>query len=272
MGNRVLCDPGKVSPPATPWTCNAMRGMLGGYSNLEQQADAVQDNHAHVVTLAEAAQTAAAASGGKFNVSWALGVQQQGYDTTGIAAAVALAESADVSILVLGDGGESVGYDGGVSCGEGADRPSLDLPGVQLALLEAVLDTGKPVVVILIHGRPVTFGTDYGGSAVSMFSTGALDKRAGAVLAAWRTGCEGGNALWDLLTGAVSPSGRLSQSWPLSVGAVRIGGISPGYIKFTDQGGSGWTLGAPFSPAYPLGVSTCVVFVWGACALLLLNA
>jgi len=229
--------------------------MLGGYSNLEQQADASGDNHAHVVTVLEAAQAAAAASGGAFAVTWAQGAAQRGYDASGIAGAAALAGAADAVVLVLGDGGEAVGYDASVSCGEGADRPSLDLPGVQLALLAAVLAAGRPTVVVLVHGRPVTFGSDYGGAQVGAFggAGGALDARAGAVLAAWRPGCEGGGALWDLLTGAASPSGRLAQSWPVSVGGVRVGGLSPGYRKFSDQGGAGWTLGAPFAPNYALG-------------------
>ena len=252
---RLLCDPGKPQPPPTPWTCKAMRGMLGGYSNLERNEDAGGDNHAHVVTLLEAAQAAAAAAGGAFNVTYAEGVAQAGFDASGIPAAVAAAAAADIVLLALGDGGESVGYDGSVSCGEGADRPSLDLPGLQLSLLSQILDTGKPVIVVAMHGRPFTFGSDYGGSAVSSLDgKGALDERAAAVLAAWRPGCEGGSGLWDVLSGAVSPSGRLSQSWPISVGAVRVPGISPAYTKFTDQGGAGWTLGQPFAPAFPLGV------------------
>ena len=243
-------------PPPTPWTCNAMRSQLGGYSNLERTTDAVLDNHAHVVTLLEAALAASSLSGGAFNISWASGVEQQGYDVSGIQAAVTLAQSSDLSILMLGDGGESIGYDSSVSCGEGADRPSLDLPGVQLQLLSEVLAVGKPVILVLSHGRPVTFGSDYGGSLISKFggdTTPSLDKQASAVLAAFRSGCEGGNSIWDLLTGNVSPSGRLPQSWPISSGAVRMPGITPWYTKWTDQGGSGFTLSTPFKANFPFG-------------------
>jgi beta-glucosidase len=109
---------------------------------------------------------------------------------------------------------------------------------------------------VLTHGRPVTFGSDYGGSLTSQFtSNGAapLDQRAAAVLATWRSGEEGGNAMWQLLTGVASPSGRLPQQWPISVGGVRVGGVGDYLIKYSDQGGAGWTLGAPFTPNYPFG-------------------
>ena len=59
--------------------------------------------------------------------------------------------------------------------------------------------------------------------------------------------------MWDLLTGAESPSGRLAQQWPISVGGVRVGGVGDYLIKYSTQGGAGWTLGAPFAPAYPFG-------------------
>ena len=73
------------------------------------------------------------------------------------------------------------------------------------------------------------------------------------MLAAFRSGCEGGNSIWDLLTGATSPSGRLPQSWPIAVGGARMPGISPWYLKFSDQGGEGFTLSTPYHANYRFG-------------------
>jgi len=117
-----------------------MRGYLGGYSNLERATDAALDNSAHVVTLLEAAAAAANASGRRLQ-RWpgrpASGPQS--LDESGIPAAVGTRRMRRTSpLLVLGDGGEAVGYDSSVSCGEGADRPSLDLPGVQVRAAAAV--------------------------------------------------------------------------------------------------------------------------------------
>lgn len=194
---------------------------------------------------------------GAFSVSWAAGVAVEGFDESGISAAAQLAAESDIAIVVVGDTAEGVGYDGGASCGEGADRPSLDLPGAQLDLLAAVIATGTPTVVVLVHGRPVTFGTDYGGSNTSKFTLGGavapLNERAAAVIAAWRPGCEGGNGLWDILTGAVSPSGRLAQNWPVSVGGAHLGGINPYFQKWCSEECGGFTLGTPYAPLYPFG-------------------
>eukprot|EP00658_Telonema_sp_P-2_P041025 TRINITY_DN2933_c0_g1_i5.p1 TRINITY_DN2933_c0_g1~~TRINITY_DN2933_c0_g1_i5.p1 ORF type:complete len:328 (+),score=57.01 TRINITY_DN2933_c0_g1_i5:299-1282(+) len=142
--------------------------------------------------------------------SWEAGCDASGPADAGsdkIPAAVKLAAESDVSILVLGDIGNT--------CGEWADRDSLDLPGGQLMLLSAVANASKKTILILVHGRPSTFGA--GNVGLSQVD---------GLLAAWRPGEEAGTALVNLLTGKTNPSAKLSQSWPRTVGHV-LSGSSP---------------------------------------------
>ncbi len=92
--------------------------------------------------------------------------------------------------------------------GEGASRSTLDLPGRQLELLEAVAATGTSVVLVLLSGRPLDLH-------------GAVERSA-AILAAWHPGTEGGLAVARLLFGDVAPGGKLPFSWPRSVGQVPL--------------------------------------------------
>jgi beta-glucosidase len=142
--------------------------------------------------------------------------------------AVAAANSSDVVIAVLGDTM--------ATCGEGTDRVDLvitclpllsvslslarsfsmhavglsqDLPGVQMQLLAALVATRKPIVLVLVHGRPVTFGRH-----------NALLDGVSVVLASWIGGEEHGPAIWSIINGDFNPSGRLAQTWPRSVGYV----------------------------------------------------
>ena len=148
------------------------------------------------------------------HVSWepgmasAAGAPGTGGDAEKLAAAVRLANSSDVSILVLGD---IEGKNNG-GCGEWGDRDDLDLQGGQLELLEEVAKVARKTVVILVHGRPQTFGR----------SNEVLDN-VDALFAAWRPGEEFGNAMVDLLFGTVNPSAKLTQSWPRTVGQVGSG-------------------------------------------------
>ncbi|HEX9169244.1 MAG TPA: glycoside hydrolase family 3 N-terminal domain-containing protein [Roseiarcus sp.] len=128
------------------------------------------------------------------------GVDIDGQSTDGISAAVDLCGGAEVVVLCLGEAA--------AMSGEAASRADLGLPGRQRALAEAVLDLGKPVVVLLSSGRPLTLPW--------------LFERADAVLATWFLGGEGGHAVADVLTGRFNPSGRLPVSWPRLVGQVPI--------------------------------------------------
>ena len=124
-------------------------------------------------------------------------------DRSGFAAAVQAASRADRVIVAVGD---LSGLFLTGTVGEGSDASSLRLPGVQQQLVEALLDTGKPVVVVLLNGRPYNLGEAYG--------------RAAAVLEAWLPGQEGAEALARILFGEVNPGGRLPVSIPRSAGAM----------------------------------------------------
>ena len=134
------------------------------------------------------------------------GASPDSTDVSGIAAAVAAARDADVAIVAVGD---SL-----ATCGEWADRDSLDLPGGQLALLEALVANASstPVVVVLIHGRAASFGP---GNAL-------LGKLA-AVVESWRPGEMGAQAIVDVLSGRVNPSGKLASQWAQHVGQLGSG-------------------------------------------------
>jgi beta-glucosidase len=137
-----------------------------------------------------------------FDVRHAPGVAIKGDDVLGIEAACRLCGDADAIILCLGEEA--------VMSGEAASRAHLGLPGRQQQLADAIFDhaAGRPVIVILFSGRPL--------------AVPGLVARAHAVLAAWFPGCEAGNAIADILTGRVSPSGRTAVSWPRAVGQVPI--------------------------------------------------
>lgn len=112
--------------------------------------------------------------------------------------AVTNARQADVAIVVLGGGQRT--------CGENKSRSSLDLPGRQLQLLQAIQATGKPVVLILINGRPL--------------SVNWADKFVPAILEAWYPGSKGGIALADILFGDYNPGSKLTVTFPKTVGQI----------------------------------------------------
>jgi beta-glucosidase len=114
--------------------------------------------------------------------------------------AVTLAREADVAVVVVGEWQNMIG--------EAASRSSLELPGEQLALLQAVAATGTPVVLLVMNGRPL----DLRWAADNI----------PAILDIWYPGTQGGTAVADLLFGDVAPGGKLPFSWPRTVGQVPI--------------------------------------------------
>ncbi|WP_079141541.1 glycoside hydrolase family 3 N-terminal domain-containing protein [Streptomyces sp. LUP30] len=128
------------------------------------------------------------------------GVNADGTDTSGIKDAVAAAQAADVTVVVVGEPP--------AMSGEASARSDITLPGAQEDLITAIAATGKPFVVVLVNGRPLTMGS-------------WLDA-APAVLEAWHSGMEAGNAVADVLFGTVNPGGKLPVSFPRTVGQIPI--------------------------------------------------
>jgi len=122
----------------------------------------------------------------------------------GIAEAVAAAKECEIAILVLGESS----WTKGMTSGEGNDRAELDLPGVQAQLLKAVFDTGIPVILVLVNGRPLTINW-------------AAD-HVPAIIEAWYPGEEGGTAIADVLWGDCNPSGKLPITIPRTVGQLPL--------------------------------------------------
>jgi beta-xylosidase len=163
-------------------------------------------------------------------ITWAAGASVDGPDTGGIAEAVRLAAGADVVVLALGD---RAGLFGRGTSGEGCDVESLELPGVQRRLLDELLDTGTPLVLTLLAGRPYALGR-------------AVDEAA-AVVQTFFAGEEGTGAVAGVLSGRVNPSGRLPVSVP------RRPGVQPSTYLAARLGQSSEVSSIDPTPAYAFG-------------------
>lgn len=150
-------------------------------------------------------------------------------DRSLIAAAVEQARQSEVALVFVGD---LAGLFQSGTVGEGSDSDSLQLPGVQQALLEAVVETGTPTVVVMTSGRP--------------YYLNGLEDRLAGYLVAFAPGQEGGHAITDLLSGREAPSGRLVVSVPKSAGAM------PYYYNHKLKSG-GTPIAFQFGARYPFG-------------------
>jgi len=184
-----------------------------------------------VVTLLEGIGSRVA-GGAKVLYSAGCGVSDGSEE--GIAAAAAIAKQADVVILTVG--GKS-GLMPDCTCGEMRDSADLLLPGKQEQLIKAVYETGKPLVLVIMDGRPLVLGW--------------LADKIPAIVMAWKPGEEGGNAVADVLLGDYNPGGKLPVTFPRSAGQVPIyygirpsGGKSQFWGDYTDL---------PVTPQYEFG-------------------
>ncbi|MEV0288291.1 MULTISPECIES: glycoside hydrolase family 3 N-terminal domain-containing protein [unclassified Kribbella] len=192
------------------------------------------DDGVQIRTLAEAL----VAQGIDLKTAEGCGVDDDSDD--GFEEAITAASEADVAIVALGD---RAGLFGRGTSGEGCDVETLALPGRQADLLDAVLDTGTPVVVVLLSGRP--------------YALGRFAHRTAAIVQAFFPGQEGGPALARVLTGAVNPSGRLPVSLPRSEGA------QPGTYLHQPLGGRSKVSSVDPTPLFPFGHGTSyTTFEW----------
>lgn len=136
----------------------------------------------------------------KTNLLYAKGCEIEGDSTEDFSEALSVAKRADAVVIVLGE-------DAGMS-GEGDSRSELGLPGNQLDLLKAIVKTGKPVIVILMNGRPLTI--DW------------MHDHVPAILETWFAGTEAGPAIADVLFGDYNPSGKLTMSFPRNTGQIPV--------------------------------------------------
>jgi beta-glucosidase len=170
----------------------------------------------------------------KVNVLHARGCGTLDEDRSGFDEAVRIAQQADVVVLVLG---ERSGMTPDCSTGETRDSVDLRLPGVQHALAEAIFKTEKPVVVVLVNGRPLAIPE--------------LVQKADAILEAWLPGEEGGGAVAKTLFGETNPGGRLPITFPRHVGQLPIF-----YNQKPSGGKSNWYtdyVTAQAKPLFPFG-------------------
>jgi beta-glucosidase len=168
----------------------------------------------------------------KTKVLYAKGCELEGESRDGFAEAVNNAKASDVAILVVGEAR--------FMTGEASSRSTLDLPGVQEELVKTVYETGVPVVMVLMSGRPNSI----------RWSTQHLP----AVLEAWHPGTQGGAAVADVLFGDYNPAGRLTATFPRTVGQVPI------YYNYKNTGrpssAERWTskyIDLPYTPLFPFG-------------------
>jgi beta-glucosidase len=198
---------------------------------LAADVAALDDHYPQMVSVLQGIQSKL---GPATRVNRAKGCGVTETSTEGFAEAIEAARGSEVAVVVVGD---RSGLTDDATSGEARDRAEIGLPGVQEALVEAIVDTGTPVVLVLLGGRPLALPTIY--------------ERVAAALVAWLPGEEGGNAVADVLFGDYNPGGKLPISIPRSAAQI------PVYYNHKPSGNrSHWKgdyVDMPTAPLYPFG-------------------
>ena len=168
---------------------NDKEDLLGPWSGAGRK----QDN----ITVLQGIKEAVSPS---TDIKYARGTGIRDSSTAGFAKAEKIARQSDAAVVVLGESRDM--------SGEAASRAHLDIPGNQPALLKAIKKTGTPVILVLMNGRPLTISW--------------ANKHIPAILETWFPGTEGGPAISDVLFGDYNPSGRLTVTFPRTVGQVPL--------------------------------------------------
>ncbi len=187
-------------------------------------------NPEDVITVLEGLKTKL---GNEVSLEYAMGCDVRADDRSGFKKALNIARKADLVLMIIGESADM--------SGEAHSRTDLDLPGVQVELVNAVAGTGKPVVLVLMNGRPLTLSN--------------VEPNVNAILETWHLGIQHGNAVADVLLGEYNPSGKLTASFPRSVGQIPI------YYNHKNTGRPASSGGrmtsnysdSPFDPLYPFG-------------------
>lgn len=203
-----------------PLNVNNIRSLavIGPNANQVQYGDyaPTRDNHSGTTVLEGIKQLV----GDQIKINYAKGCDLIGADKSGFDEAVKAANQSDAVVVVLGTTSvvfSGVGWNGHApenepkdpfTCGEGYDVTDINPQGVQRDLLQAVYKTGKPVILVLVHGRPWSIAWE--------------KENIPAILEAWYPGEKGGTAIANILFGKVNPSGRLTVSIPQSTGHIPV--------------------------------------------------
>ncbi|MFF2889367.1 beta-glucosidase BglX [Paenibacillus sp. NPDC057967] len=224
----LLRNEGKTLPLSKQVASVAVIGPLADNRKDPLGCWAFDGNPEDVVSLLEGIRSAVGADAA---IHYAEGCSMESDGEEGFEAALDAARQADVVVLALGEALEM--------SGESRSRTSLDLPGAQRKLVEAVAELGKPVTAVLLSGRPLALPW--------------LQEKADAIVQAWHLGVQSGHAIADVLFGDYNPGGRLPVTFPHNVGQVPIyyyrkkTGRPPGGVY------SSYYIDSTTEPLYPFG-------------------
>lgn len=208
----------------------ALIGPLADDADAPLGAWRCQGKSEDVVTVREALEQKLSKN---INIVYAKGCDVKGDSRAGFQKALKAVNQADVVIMVMGESADM--------SGEAASRADLNLPGIQEELIDSIAATKKPIILVLMNGRPLTLTN--------------VESKVSAIVETWHLGIQHGNAVAEVLVGEYNPSGKLTATFPRSVGQIPIyynskntGRPTSPHYRFSSK-----YIDTPSSPLYPFG-------------------